>query len=373
MERMNRRGFLGISVAAALGEQHAAATLALAPRPQASHSPAPRGRMKAGTQHGDSDEVLRVLAAFGVNHICGSLPSRRLDQAWSVEALSRLRERVESFGINLEMLPLPLSSVYITRAEHPNIMLGKSPERDREIDDICQMIRNASRAGIPALKYNLTILGVVRTAPTRGRGGALYSTFVYEQARQDPPLTEAGPVSAEQMWERITYFLKRVVPVAEEYKVRLACHPHDPGMPADKGFRGVHRVLGSVEGLKRFVEIVPSPYHGLNFCQGTVAEMLENPAQQIFDVIRYFGQRKKIFNVHFRNIRGRFLNFQETFPDDGDIDMIRALRVYKEVGYDGMIMPDHVPRIEGDVGSRQAFAYAFWYIQALIQLVNSEG
>lgn len=370
---MNRRGFLGISVAAALGEQHAAATLALAPRPQASHSPAPRGRMKAGTQHGDSDEVLRVLAAFGVNHICGSLPSRRLDQAWSVEALSRLRERVESFGINLEMLPLPLSSVYITRAEHPNIMLGKSPERDREIDDICQMIRNASRAGIPALKYNLTILGVVRTAPTRGRGGALYSTFVYEQARQDPPLTEAGPVSAEQMWERITYFLKRVVPVAEEYKVRLACHPHDPGMPADKGFRGVHRVLGSVDGLKRFVEIVPSPYHGLNFCQGTVAEMLENPAQQIFDVIRYFGQRKKIFNVHFRNIRGRFLNFQETFPDDGDIDMIRALRVYKEVGYDGMIMPDHVPRIEGDVGSRQAFAYAFGYIQALIQLVNSEG
>jgi len=373
MERMNRRGFLGISVAAALGEQHAAATLALAPRPQASYSPAPRGRMKAGTQHGDSDEVLRVLAAFGVNHICGSLPSRRLDQAWSVEALSRLRERVESFGINLEMLPLPLSSVYITRAEHPNIMLGKSPERDREIDDICQMIRNASRAGIPALKYNLTILGVVRTAPTRGRGGALYSTFVYEQARQDPPLTEAGPVSAEQMWERITYFLKRVVPVAEEYKVRLACHPHDPGMPADKGFRGVHRVLGSVDGLKRFVEIVPSPYHGLNFCQGTVAEMLENPAQQIFDVIRYFGQRKKIFNVHFRNIRGRFLNFQETFPDDGDIDMIRALRVYKEVGYDGMIMPDHVPRIEGDVGSRQAFAYAFGYIQALIQLVNSEG
>jgi len=370
---MNRRGFLGISVAAALGEQHAEAALALAPRPQASHSPAPRGPMKAGTQHGDSDEVLRVLAAFGVNHICGSLPSRRLDQAWSVEALSRLRERVESFGINLEMLPLPLSSVYITRAEHPNIMLGKSPERDREIDDICQMIRNASRAGIPALKYNLTILGVVRTAPTRGRGGALYSTFVYEQARQDPPLTEAGPVSAEQMWERITYFLKRVVPVAEEYKVRLACHPHDPGMPADKGFRGVHRVLGSVEGLKRFIEIVPSPYHGLNFCQGTVAEMLENPAQQIFDVIRYFGQRKKIFNVHFRNIRGRFLNFQETFPDDGDIDMIRALRVYKEVGYDGMIMPDHVPRIEGDVGSRQAFAYAFGYIQALIQLVNSEG
>ena len=329
--------------------------------------------MKAGTQHGDSDDILRTLACLGVNHICSSLPSRKLDEAWSVEGLSRLRERVESFGIRLEMAPLPLSSVYITRAEYPNIMLGKSPERDREIDEICQMIRNAARAGIPALKYNLTILGVVRTAPTRGRGGALYSTFVYEQARQDPPLTEAGPVSADEMWERITYFLKRVIPVAEEYKVRMACHPHDPPMPADKGFRGVHRVLGSVEGLKRFIEIVPSPYHGLNFCQGTVAEMLKDPGREIYDVIRYFGERKKIFNVHFRNIRGGFLNFQETFPDDGDVDMIRAIRVYKEVGYDGMIMPDHVPRIPGDEGSRQAFAFAFGYIQALIQMVYSEG
>ena len=329
--------------------------------------------MKAGTQHGSSDDVLRVLAAFGVNHICSTLPSGKLDEAWSVEGLSRLRERVESFGIRLEMVPLPLSSVAIERAEHPHIMLGRSPERDREIDDICQMIRNAARAGIPALKYNLTILGVVRTAPTRGRGGALYSTFVYDEARQEPPLTQAGPVSADEMWERITYFLERVIPVAEEYKVRMACHPHDPGMPPDRGFRGVHRVLGSVEGLKRFIEIVPSPYHGLNFCQGTVAEMLRDPAREIFDVIRYFGARGKIFNVHFRNIRGRFLNFQETFPDDGDVDMIQALRVYKEVGYDGMIMPDHVPRIQGDEGARQAFAFAFGYIQALIQLVNSEG
>jgi mannonate dehydratase len=210
----------------------------------------------------------------------------------------------------------------------------------------------------------------VRTESTRGRGGARYSTFVYDQANQDS-LTEAGPVSADTFWERITYFLERVVPVAEASKVRIACHPHDPGMPLDKGFRGVNRVLGSVDGLKRFVQIKESPYHGLNFCQGTVSEMLEKPGEEIYDVIRYFGQRGKIFNVHFRNIKGRFLNFQETFPDNGDVDMIRAMRVYKEVGYDGMIMPDHVPGIEGDQGSAQAFAFAFGYIQALIQLVNS--
>ena len=161
--------------------------------------------------------------------------------------------------------------------------------------------------------------------------------------------------------------------VAEEHKVKMACHPHDPPMPRGKGFRGVQRVMGTVEGLKRFIEIRPSPYHGLNFCQGTVCEMLENPAREIFDVIRYFGTRKKIFNVHFRNIKGRFLNFQETFPDDGDINLIQALRVYKEVGYDGMIMPDHAPRITGDQGGRQAFAVGFGYIAALIQLMNQEG
>src|SRR5262249_21330609 len=155
---------------------------------------------------------------------------------------------------------------------------------DREIDQICQMIRNVARAGIPAVKYNLTVLGVVRTGRTPGRGGALYSTFVYDKAKQDGPPAETGPVSADEMWERITSFLKRVVQVAEECKVRLCCHPHDPGMPRDKGFRGVHRVLGSVDGLKRFVDIMPSPYHGLNFCQGTVAEMLEDPGKEIYDV-----------------------------------------------------------------------------------------
>ena len=359
---MRRRDFFELGAAAALAA------------PQAVRSQTTRrALMKLGTQHGDSDEILRVMAAFGVNHICSTTPSAKgLDESWSVEGLMRLRERIEKFGISLDMVQLP-TNAYITQSGIRNVMLGKSPERDREIDGICQMIRNASRAGIPILKYNLTILAVVRTEPTPGRGGAMYSSFDYSLAKEDPPLTEAGPVSAEQHWERIVYFLDRVVPVANEYKVKIACHPHDPPVPADKGFRGVHRVMGSVEGLKRFVSIRESPYHGLNFCQGTVSEMLDRPGEQIYDVIRYFGARKKIFNVHFRNIKGHFLKFQETFPDNGDVDMIRAMRVYKEVGYDGMIMPDHAPRITGDAGARQAFAFEFGYIAALIQLMNQEG
>jgi len=263
-----------------------------------------------------------------------------------------------------------MSAWPVSRSESPNIMLGKSPERDREIETICDNIRAAAKAGIPALKYNLTLLGVVRTERSPGRGGASYSSFDYEKAKKDE-LTEAGRVGPDEIWARITYFLDRVVPVAEEHKVRIACHPNDPRLP--DGFRGVSCVLGSVEGLKRFVEIRPSAYHGLNFCQGTVSEGLENPAKEIFDVIRYFGSRKKIFNVHFRNIRGKYLKFQETYPDDGDVDMLQAMRVYKEVGYDGMMMPDHVPHTVGDEKGLQSFAFAFGYIRALIQAVDAEG
>jgi len=358
---MERRDFIK-------GAGAGAFALNATPPPQAA---ARRALMKLGTQQSSqTDDMLRYFAQFGVRNICGTPPRPGLKGWWEVEDLLVLRRRVEFFGIKLDILPLPMSSWPISRSESPNIMLGKSPERDREIEIVCQDIRAASKAGIPCLKYNLTMLGVVRTARTPGRGGSSNATFDYEKANTDE-LTEAGRVSADEIWERITYFLDRVVPVAEEHKVRLACHPNDPRVP--DGFRGVSCVLGSVEGLKKFLSIRPSPYHGLNFCQGTICEGLENPAKEIFDVIRYFGSRKKIFNVHFRNIRGRYLKFQETYPDEGDIDMLQAMRVYKEVGYDGMMMPDHVPHTVGDEGGRQAFAFAFGYIRALIQAVDAEG
>ena len=333
------------------------------------------GRKKAtpklGTQHGDSDDILTVLAAFGVNHICAEPPGLDKGGDWSVDALSRKREHIESYGIKADGLRLIHPSI-ISKSETRCIMLGKSPERDREIDGICERIRTAARAGFPMLTYNLTMLGVVRTASTRGRGGATYSTFDYQQTADRDQLTEAGNVTADESWERIAYFLQHVMPVAEEYKVRMACHPEDPAMAEPQGFRGVHRVLSTVEGLKKFVGLSPSAYHGLNFCQGTVSESLKNPREEIYEAIQYFGSRGKIFNVHFRNIKGGFLNFQETFPDNGDVDFLRAIRAYRDVGYDGMLMPDHVPKIEGDTGGRQAFAYCFGYIQALIQMVNEE-
>ncbi len=375
---MNRREFVKLAGAGlsmpALAEAVVSAQQAQSPAKSGIVAPttSPRVKMKVGTQHGHTDAILRACAAFGVNNICSSLPSAKMDEAWSVDGLSKLRDQVKAHGIALDMVPLPMSSSEISRAEMPAIYLGQSPERDRNIDDICQMIRNCARAGIFQVKYNFTLIGIPRSGSAPGRGGSSYSELIFANAKQDPPLTIAGKVDADTYWERITYFLERVVPVAEEYKVKMGCHPQDPGVPKGTGWRGVDAVLGSPDGLKKFVSIKESPYHGLNFCQGTVSEQLEKPGEQIFDVIRYFGSRKKIFSVHFRNIEGGFLNFRETFIDNGSIDMLKAMRVYKEVGYDGMMMPDHVPRVEG-VASDQGFAYAFGYIKALIAAVSAES
>ena len=156
----------------------------------------------------------------------------------------------------------------------------------------------------------------MRSGTVQGRGDALYTAWKLADAPKDLPLTKAGVVPGDVFWERITYFLDRVVPVANEYKVKLALHPHDPGVPPS-GYRGIQRVLGTVEGVKRFVQIHESPYHGLNFCQGTMSEMLQEPGKEIFDVIRYFGSRGKIFNVHFRNIRGPARRFRRDLPGRG--------------------------------------------------------
>jgi mannonate dehydratase len=327
--------------------------------------------MYVGTQLGGDqfakvgDRYLRQLAQLGVRHVC--IDPVGDPWQWDRDILMRHAEHVDKFGLVLDMVQLPLPSSGIERQhQSPGIVLGKPGERDREIDGICRIIEALAEAGIGAAKYNFNVLGIPRTTSETGRGGAVLSTWRADQATDGDTLTIAGKVGAEEFWERIEYFLERVVPVATASKVRLACHPHDPMTPP--GYRGFEsRVLSSVEGLMRFVQTAESPYHGLNFCQGTVAEGMEDPRSEIGEVIRWFGSRKKIFNVHFRNIKGGRYSFTEEFPDAGDMDMPAALKIYHEVGYDGMIMPDHVPHIDADNSMETAFAFCFGYIIALFQ------
>jgi len=324
--------------------------------------------MHVGTQikpRDDSD--YRVWAQLGVTHVCVDPPGN--PHHWSLDDLCRHRDHVGSFGLSLDMAQLPISSRPIEEQDSPHILLGKDPERQREIDSICGLIERFATAGIPAAKYNLSMIGIPRTERESGRGGSRNAAFRWSRADQNAPPGRAGIVSEEENWERIDRFLAAVVPVATSVKVRLACHPHDPYTPA--GYRGVTRVLGTIHGLKRFVTMHESPYHGLNFCQGTIGAMLDDPAGEIFDVIRWFGERGKLFNVHFRNIKGRKLDFMEVFPNEGDMDMFRSIFAYRDVGYQYMLMPDHLPQIDGRDPSGIAFAYCYGYIQALLDATGS--
>src|SRR3984893_2107085 len=226
---MNRRAFVSSSGAAAM-----ALGSSLAPRP-ASAAPAPRALMKLGCQSAPTNEThLKYFARYGVRNICGypEIADGRLYA--TVEELSRMRDLADKNGISVDCLAPPfLESSHIDREKHPAVMLAQSPERDRDIEQLQTMIKNCAKAGIPSIKYNMSSLGVVRTGRTPGRGDAMYSTWKLSDAHPDPPLTRAGHVDADMFWERITYFLNHVIPVANEYKIRMACHPHDPGMPPE--------------------------------------------------------------------------------------------------------------------------------------------
>ena len=322
--------------------------------------------MYIGTQNGvRDDDDYRVLAQLGVRHVNDNPPGN--PHGWSRDDLQRHRDKLDGFGLVLDMVQLPLASVPIERSHSPDI-LAAGPDRDRQIDSICRLIENIAAAGIPAAKYNLNIIGIPRTPAHPGRGGSRNAAFDWSKADQDAPPTAVGVLDEDENWERIDYFLERVVPVAEANRVRLACHPHDPYTPP--GYRGVTRVLGTVDGLKRFVGMRESPYHGLNFCQGTVGEMLDNPREEIDEVIRWFGTRGKLFNIHFRNIRGGKLNFYETFPDEGDMDMWQSMKTYAEIGYKYMVMPDHVPTIAGRDPEGVAFSFCYGYLAAQLEILD---
>lgn len=330
-----------------------------------------------------NDASMKAMARWGIKNCYARAMIADKDRLYpTVDELHQMREIAERNGLSIDILRPPnLTMSNVDHEKHPAIMLGESPQRDRDIEAFQTMIKNCAEAGIPGIRYTLSIVGNTRSGTVPGRGDSTYvaSKMADYQGGEktaiegrnlnsviNKPITKAGRVSADMYWERITYFLDRVVPVANQYKVKLASHMEDAMVP--QPYEGVDLVTNTVEGAKKFVSIQESPYHGLLFCVGTFSEMLENPKRDIYDVIRWFGDRKKIHLVDFRNIRGNRQSFVETFPDEGDIDMLRVMRVLKETGYDGMVVPDHQP-VNPD-GPEQVNAFQFGYIRGLMQAVD---
>jgi mannonate dehydratase len=370
---MKRSNFVKVISASAVG-----ATLLKPSEAAAAQKPAAPRKvlMKVGCQSGGTTkENLELKGRCGVYNIDGGMPKIIPNKGWDLEDSLAKREACEKYGISLDAYHYPLTSAGIDKVVYPNVMLGKSPERDREIEYLQQMIMVAAKTGIKVLNYNTTILPVLRTGRTLDpkRGNATYSTWVYEEAiKRNDPKTIAGDVSIDQMFERITYLLDRLIPVAEEYKVKLANHIADPPTPV--GYRGITRWNSPdvFEGIKRFAKLYDSPYHGFNFCIGSIAEGLKNPRTEILPIIKWVGDRNQIFNIHLRNIKGGWNNFQEVYPDNGDMNFVEVVRALRDVGFDGMVMPDHVPHHEDPAANAQSFAFCYGYIKGLLQTISDE-
>jgi mannonate dehydratase len=254
------------------------------------------------------------------------------------------------------------------------------PGRDEEIEVVCELIRNMGALDIPVWCYQLGIpvwcyqwmatVGVVRTSETvPSRGGALVTGYDHDLMR-DAPLTEHGVVTEQQMWDNLKYFLDRVVPVAEKANVKLAMHPDDPPLSP---IRGIGRIMNSIEDYERLLDLVPSAVNGIALCQGNFTLMTDD----LPGVIRYFGSQNKIFFVHFRDVRGTAERFQETFHDDGQTDMLACMRAYRDIGYEGVCRPDHVPTMEGDTTGRPGYTsigrlFAIGYLKGLREAVYAE-
>jgi mannonate dehydratase len=316
---------------------------------------------------GDPEEgTLRWLAQLGLKWI-DLQGSEAVDQDkkgwWSGADVRAVQQRCREFGLEIACITVPI-------AWQMRPMLGK-PERDLDIENICKSIRAAGEARIPVFQYRWSPdfywgkeMGY---KPVPGRGGARYSAFDYDLVKDQPPFADLGPISYDELWSRLMYFLKPAVEAAEKANVKLSLHPKDPPQPV---VRGIARLLTNTEQIEKFVDAVPSPASGFTFCQGTVTEM----GVDVIDAIRRIGRRGKIHHVHFRGVRGKVPRYVETFIDEGDVDMLEAMRAYKSVGYTGALVSDHTPQLTGDVtGGKLGRSFSHGYIRALIQAVNAEG
>jgi mannonate dehydratase len=352
--------------AAALGKANVEAASARVPRKNTRMHVGGDYHSVAGPRGADitGKENLEYNLRHGVKHLTATVKASTPDGAWDLDALKRMKDNCDRCGVTFEAI----------RMDADYITLRKGPQRERKIQTIIDNLRKASQVEVRIITYHWTVIPIQRNRQVAGRGGATYAGFKLEDNWRELPVGPAGRVTSEDYWERITCFLENVIPAAREHNVNMACHPYDPpGLPF--GYRGADNwdSPSLFDALKRYESIVDSPHNGFQLCLGTIAEgAKKNPADEVLPVVEHLAARGKIHQVHMRNIRGRLHDFAEVFPDEGDVDFFKVLRVLRDFQFSGSLCPDHMPSHPDDPGRLQAFAFGYGYIRALIQAVNSE-
>lgn len=314
----------------------------------------------------DVEKSLALMSTLGVDCVSIELPDGpRANLALDLSTLElataffkMAKATVAAHGMNLRTV--------LATSGFEEIKRGIAG-RDEKIAFLQNVIQAMGHAGIPIMAYNFKLLNskLLRSTPTPGRGGSTYISFDYDAYLKNPAPPITPPIAEAQMWSNMNYFLKAAIPVAEKSGVRLALHPDDPPVPhGTPALAGAAHIASTFDQYQKIFDMVPSRSNGMLFCQGCVTEM---QGVDVYDAIRHMGSIDKIVMVHFRNVRGEFPKFQETFVDNGDVDMFRAMQAYRDVGFKGPFSLDHSPMFPGAQMANQAFVVG--YMRALIQAV----
>jgi mannonate dehydratase len=309
-----------------------------------------------------TDEDLTFATQMGVQYV--SIPTA----GGTFENFADFKKRVEAAG--LKVANIGNSNVH----NMPEVTLNL-PGRDQKIEEYKQYLRNLGRAGIFYTTYAHMGNGIWSSATGKTRGGAPARSFHQESAKGhwidktfEPPLSHGRKYTKDELWENYTYFIRQVVPVAEEAGVRIGIHPDDPPVPE---LAGVPRcIFGNFDGYARALQIANSPNIGVCLCCGTWMEGGKLMGKDVFEAARAFAKMGKLWKIHFRNVTAPVPNFVETFVDDGYTDMKKLMRTLVDVDFRGILIADHVPGMAG--GRRTGWAYSIGYIRALYDMARDE-
>jgi mannonate dehydratase len=306
-----------------------------------------------------SDDDLKFARQLGVGYVTVGTAGG------TYETFAKLKQRIESVG-------LKVSNIGNTNVHNmPEVTLNL-PGRDQKIEEYKQYLRDLGKAGIYYTTYAHMGNGIWSSDAETARGGAPARAFHQATAKGhwvnqvfEPPLTQGRRFSKEEIWENYTYFIKQVVPVAEEVGVRIGIHPDDPPVPE---LGGVPRcIFGNFDGYVRALEIANSPNVGVCLCCGTWMEGGKYMGKDVFEAARSFAQMGKLWKIHFRNVSSPIPDFVEAFVDDGYTDMKKLMRTLVAVDFRGILIADHVP---GMVEARAGWGFSIGYIKALYDMAR---
>ena len=311
--------------------------------------------------------VWQLASQAGITEVVGGLPfddrMNGADDPWDYMPLLRMKQRYNDAGFN----------VAVIEARPPLNKAKRGQDgRDEEIETACRLLENMGKLGIPVWCYEwMADFNWMRTSTAKvSRGGSLVTSF--DNAKlEGAPNTHEGPISEEELWENLEYFLEKTLPVAEKAGVTMAMHPDDPPLSP---IRGVGRIMSSIENYQRLIDMIDSPANAITMCQGNFTLMTDD----LPSAIRQFGKQGKIAFVHFRDVIGDKTHFEEAWHDAGKTDMLECMRAYRDIGFDGVLRPDHVPTVSGDANTHAGYSaygrlYAIGYIRGLQEAVYGEN